>query len=267
MSDLHYNSDDELFRIREVSEMFDISIDTLRYYDKIGLIPSSRNKENNYRTFDLQAMTCIYTVKLLRSVGVPTEQIRTWFSEPTLPVLSHILEETHVQTQNNIRELLDQQENFFFFYSRLSHIENHPDHILLRHSPDLWYWYQDEACSYASLQRAMTEAQNESGMLPLSAFFISKDLFSGDDLNYTKYAVVFTKPPAGVSRTADIKSSLCAYSVFIGNQFEDLSRKYDEVTEWMRAHSFTPSGDPMEIYVAGTHDCDIIELWVPIEEN
>ena len=38
-----------LFSIGQVSKMFNMSHDTLRYYDKIGLVKPSIRKENGYR--------------------------------------------------------------------------------------------------------------------------------------------------------------------------------------------------------------------------
>ncbi len=38
--------------IKEVSEKYDLSADTIRYYERIGLIPHVPRKENGIRDFD-----------------------------------------------------------------------------------------------------------------------------------------------------------------------------------------------------------------------
>lgn len=40
---------EKYFKIKEISTLFNIGIDSLRYYEKIGLIKPKRGK-NNYRT-------------------------------------------------------------------------------------------------------------------------------------------------------------------------------------------------------------------------
>ena len=47
------------FTIKKISEMTGLSIPTIRYYDKEGLLPDLQRKESGYRVFsgrDLEAM-------------------------------------------------------------------------------------------------------------------------------------------------------------------------------------------------------------------
>ena len=45
-----------LFSIGQVSKMFNMSHDTLRYYDKIGLVKPSIRKENGYRYYSMKEL-------------------------------------------------------------------------------------------------------------------------------------------------------------------------------------------------------------------
>ena len=60
-------------KIMEVSEQYGISADTLRYYERIGLItPVNRNESGNrdYNELDLRRVEFI---KCMRSAGLPVE--------------------------------------------------------------------------------------------------------------------------------------------------------------------------------------------------
>lgn len=60
-------------KIMEVSERYGISSDTLRYYERIGLIPPvNRNKSGirNYNEIDVRRVEFI---KCMRSAGLPIE--------------------------------------------------------------------------------------------------------------------------------------------------------------------------------------------------
>ena len=52
------------YTIKEVSSLTGLSIPTLRYYDKEGLLPDLRRKESGYRIFsdeDLYVLCLLYT--------------------------------------------------------------------------------------------------------------------------------------------------------------------------------------------------------------
>jgi len=61
--------------IGEVSEKFDITADTLRYYERIGLIPPVPRKNNGIRDYDEQACKWVSFVKCMRSSGVQIEPL------------------------------------------------------------------------------------------------------------------------------------------------------------------------------------------------
>ena len=42
------------YTIKDVSELLNIPKSTIRYWDEQGLISTTRNEENGYRTFDLE---------------------------------------------------------------------------------------------------------------------------------------------------------------------------------------------------------------------
>jgi len=60
-------------KIKEVSEKFDISADTLRYYEKIGLIPAIARNKNGIRTYTEADLQTIEFVKCMRAAGLPIE--------------------------------------------------------------------------------------------------------------------------------------------------------------------------------------------------
>ena len=61
--------------IGEVSEKYDITADTLRYYERIGLIPPVPRNRNGIRNFDEKACGWVSFVKCMRSAGVQIEAL------------------------------------------------------------------------------------------------------------------------------------------------------------------------------------------------
>lgn len=60
-------------RIAEVSEQYGISSDTLRFYERIGLIPHVNRNENGIRDYNEIDIRRVEFIKCMRSAGLPIE--------------------------------------------------------------------------------------------------------------------------------------------------------------------------------------------------
>ena len=61
--------------IAEVSRQYDISADTLRYYERIGLIPPVPRNKGGIRDYDQESCGGIELMKCMRSAGVQIEAL------------------------------------------------------------------------------------------------------------------------------------------------------------------------------------------------
>ena len=61
--------------IKEVSEEYDISQDTLRYYERVGLIPAVSRTSGGIRNYDDEALSWVENAICMRSAGVPIEAL------------------------------------------------------------------------------------------------------------------------------------------------------------------------------------------------
>ena len=62
-------------RIAEVSERYGISADTLRYYERIGLIPPVNRIESGIRDYNETDVKRVEFIKCMRSAGLPIEAL------------------------------------------------------------------------------------------------------------------------------------------------------------------------------------------------
>ena len=62
-------------KIKEVSEKYKISKDTLRYYEKIGLIPRVKRNKNGVREYTETDCKLIELIKCMRNAGVEIEAL------------------------------------------------------------------------------------------------------------------------------------------------------------------------------------------------
>lgn len=61
--------------IAEVSRQYDISADTLRYYERIGLIPPVPRNKSGIRDYDEDSCRWIELMKCMRKAGVQIEAL------------------------------------------------------------------------------------------------------------------------------------------------------------------------------------------------
>lgn len=64
---------EKIMKIAEVSEKYDLSQDTLRYYERIGLIPSVNRNRKGIRDYTEQDCKWVELIKCMRSAGLPIE--------------------------------------------------------------------------------------------------------------------------------------------------------------------------------------------------
>lgn len=61
--------------IKEAAAKFDLTADTLRYYERIGVIPPVTRNDSGYRDYQVRDLNWIYLVKRLRDAGLTTESL------------------------------------------------------------------------------------------------------------------------------------------------------------------------------------------------
>ena len=70
-----------MMTVKEVSRLTGISIRTLQYYDKLGLLPAMRT-ESGYRLYDDAALERLQQILLFRELEFPLRDIRTILDNP-----------------------------------------------------------------------------------------------------------------------------------------------------------------------------------------
>lgn len=59
--------------ITEVSKKYELSADTLRYYERVGLIPGVNRNKNGIRDYTEEDCRWVEFIKCMRSAGLPIE--------------------------------------------------------------------------------------------------------------------------------------------------------------------------------------------------
>ena len=69
---------EDIFSIKQISEQIGLSEDTLRYYEKIGLIPKVNRNNLGYRVYSLENKDLLTTILCLKHIGMTLDQIKLY---------------------------------------------------------------------------------------------------------------------------------------------------------------------------------------------
>ncbi|RPA62456.1 MerR family transcriptional regulator [Aerococcus agrisoli] len=61
--------------IKKAAELFDLTTDTLRYYERVGVIPPVTRNESGYREYTTRDLNWVYLAKSLRNAGLSIESL------------------------------------------------------------------------------------------------------------------------------------------------------------------------------------------------
>lgn len=113
-------------RISEVSKKCDISADTLRYYERIGLLPPVERSESGIRDYSDLDIRRVEFIKCMRSAGLPVEVLIKYYGlvqqgDDTMEDRKGILIEQRAEIQARMEEL---QETLDLLDYKISFYEN-----------------------------------------------------------------------------------------------------------------------------------------------
>ena len=92
----------QFYKINEISKLYNIGPDSLRYYEKLGLLTPMRG-QNNYRLYTLDDLWRLNIIRDLRRLAFPMEKIHEYINnrnvENTQKLLEEELDAIHLQIQ------------------------------------------------------------------------------------------------------------------------------------------------------------------------
>lgn len=65
-------------KISEVSKKYDIPVDTLRYYEKAGLLPNVKKNSSGIRDYSETDCNWVEFIKCMRGAGLPIEVLKKY---------------------------------------------------------------------------------------------------------------------------------------------------------------------------------------------
>jgi DNA-binding transcriptional MerR regulator len=118
---------EKTYTIQEAAEEMGVSADTLRYYEKIGLLPSIQRTDNRRRIYTEEDLGWVYWLRLLRESGMSIQMMKRYVEitragDHTIDERCLILEEhrehlrEHIEKLQGFLEKLEKKVEFYEGY-------------------------------------------------------------------------------------------------------------------------------------------------------
>ncbi len=85
-----------MMTVKEVSELSGVSIRTLQYYDKIGLLSPARYTESGYRLYDEASLETLQQILLFRELEFSLDDIKTIITQPNFDKAKALTQQIHL---------------------------------------------------------------------------------------------------------------------------------------------------------------------------
>src|SRR5512147_967307 len=113
-------------KIAEVSEQYGLSSDTLRYYERVGLIPPVNRNESGVRDYNELDLRRVDFIKCMRSAGLPIEVLIEYVAlvqqgDKTIEARKEILKE---QREKLLARMAEMQKTLDILDRKISVYEN-----------------------------------------------------------------------------------------------------------------------------------------------
>ena len=99
----------DYYKIHEISKLYGIGVDSLRYYERLGVIRPGRDV-NGYRLYSLKDMYKLNIIRDLRSLGFSMKQIKEYLDGQNVAKTRELLMQEQTLIRQQQEELAQKEE-------------------------------------------------------------------------------------------------------------------------------------------------------------
>lgn len=273
------------YKIGELAEYFGISRDTLRHYDKLGILSPPQNNDNGYRIYSRADLLCMIYIKDLREAGVSLKDIAKLMKDGSVEKAEAIMQVRQAQIKKEIEDLEykycvieDYKLSYRNIISTLDEpqvvtspqmiylmISDYPESLMLANkafksldksaTPRLTFIHSMEYIDRSDYKDMFFNESHRDKMLKWALSMIDDKKFE-ERRSFDKYPFKLIRPCKAIHAFIETEVNNDYSAVF-------------KLIEYMKKNNYTLSGDIMFRSVAfrnlSKQGADYYEVWMPIK--
>ncbi|MGL4344995.1 MAG: MerR family transcriptional regulator [Cellulosilyticaceae bacterium] len=261
--------------IGDVSKLLKVSTDTLRYYDKLGIVSPKKDPVNNYRYYTMEDLLALSYVMVFRYLEIPLDEIKHLIQNNKLSEFAELLAKQQTLIDQKIDKLLALRTKVSEFQEAIALAQSQLGQITLRYSPPIVFqpmtkeWDADYADYLADMEDHINIATPVFSSLIPPAFIdehsskipfqyglsgLVKDLLHLSELKNYDY----------------IPSKLCIHTVITAPE-HITPNSFESIMNYIQLHKLILCDDILARNIAFEHQnqspIDYYELWIPVKNS
>ncbi len=268
------------YKIGELSYIFGLSNDAIRYYESRGILSPKRNEESGYRYYDSWDINFLLDCLWYRSFGFTVSEIEQMIHTDDLQDIEQRCRRRESKLIKSISEQQKLLKQVSHMHRRVSEAKLRLGQFSLEDSPEMVWQCQrsritDEEGELVRGQGAETVRQWTKYMELIGHTFIMPPK---NEQVFNEYSWGFSLTPEQLSQlhmdipdsAVYIPSYRSVYSVFVaGDEGSFMKCIHDQVIDPVKAMGYRITNPPIGNLIVRVHENGemrrYIEVWVPIE--
>lgn len=254
----------EFYTIGEFSSLFNIDKQTLRFYDKIGLIsPSKRNEFTGWRYYEFAQVYQLASIRFMRRLGYSIEEIKDLFEKSNIERSLNSLREHSAMIKKEWQRILSMdnviQRKLLFIENKLLTFE--PSTIAVKWYPERKYILigQEEILYHDEDFYCYPTVVFYDGEQKSFGSYVDSSVDGITELNYDNKPIELLSIPAG--------NFLCGYHV---GPYSGIKARYEEIAKQRPECSFKKPNfhinfNIIDQFVEKDSSKFITEIQIPLE--
>ena len=251
----------ERLSIKQTAKLYDVTIDTLYYYEKLGLVVPQRNEANGYRIYAGEDFWRLNIIQTMQGMDFSLGQVKRYLDSHTLQTNITLLREELNTLNEMLGRLRDRQkgvESTLVRYSQalLDYPGEEVQELLLPERPCLMVC--DSLGSEYNIPLLCAQKATEAGvslnvfhMLPM---FTTTTAVNGEGTFDGKSCLLFSETPTGFE-DCSLPEGLYLSTTFSGSA-ERTPEIYRRQCSYMNEHGMEALGDPVEFWTVNEYVSD-----------
>ncbi|MCI6381267.1 MAG: MerR family transcriptional regulator [Fusobacterium mortiferum] len=267
----------KLYKIGDISKLYNISNDILRYYEKIGLLIPDVRGENGYRYYSESQLWKLNNIRSLRNLGVSLNEIIDFLNTRSIKKTKEMIKFQLKKIDENLRELLKLKEELELKKENIRYFEHFSDYEIprIKYYPKRYILlkngkFKDENEINLELKKLKRKSEEDNDFIfTESEIGTVIKLEEWEKGNYSDYIGTFII-------TNEIKENFLDegeyLTYFFSGDYINLSKHYKKLKEFIRENNYRVCGNIIELYHIEMHITEnkeeyVTEIQIPLEKN
>lgn len=266
----------KLYKIGDISKLYNVSNDILRYYEKIGLLIPDTRGENGYRYYSEKQLWKLNNIRSLRSLGLGLNEITDFLHTRSIKKTEEMIEFQLKKIDENLRELLNLKEELELKKENIRYFANFSEYevpkieyiprryILLKRGN-----FRDESEINLELKKLKRKSDEDNDFIftesEIGTVIDWKEWLKDNYSNYIGTFVITNEESANFLKSGEY------LRYFFRGDYADIEKHYKKIKEFMKKNSYQANGNIIELYHIEMHITEnkseyVTEIQIPLEK-